>query len=279
MREVAIIGAGEIGGAAAHVLAKRGVARSIRIVDTAGSIAEGKALDIAQAAPLEGFATRLSGSNDVATAAGAEVIVFADAVNAELTGEEAAQFIARLVRMAPRAIIVCAAPQHRDAIDRAVRELGLDRRRLIGSAPEAFVSGARALCALALNGSPREVSLSVVGNPPAQTVALWESASYGGVAVTALLDEPARRRLAARIAASWPPAAYALACAAAAAIESIAGRSRRTVTCFVGPDTTAGTRTRTTALPVRLGPSGVVDVMMPAMSAAERIALEGALTL
>ena len=71
MHEVAIIGAGELGGACAHILARQNFVASIRLVDDRGSIAIGKALDITQAGPIEAFATRLTGTNDVASAAGA----------------------------------------------------------------------------------------------------------------------------------------------------------------------------------------------------------------
>ena len=280
MREVAIIGAGDIGGATAHLLARRDLARSIRLVDEAGSVAAGKALDIAQAAPIEGFATRLSAASDVSTAAGASVIVVADrVVGGEWRGDEGAQLAKRLAQMAPSAILLFAGAAQREVVDRAVRELHVDRRRILGSAPEALASGARALIALAADHSPRDVALSLVGNPPDHTVIIWERATIGGVALTSRLTEPARRQLSARIAASWPPGPYALAAAATAAIEVIARRTRRTLTCFVGPDTSAGTGRRAAALPVRLGASGIVDVEMPELSVAERVALDGAMNL
>jgi malate dehydrogenase len=280
MREVAILGAGELGGATAHVLARSNVARTVRLVDERGTIAAGKALDIAQAAPIEGVATQMIGTTDIASAAGASVIVIADRVAAgEWRGEEGAQFLRRLAQMAPRAVLLCAGVDARDMIDRAVRELRVSRTRTIGTAPEAFASAARALCALATNGSPKEVALSVVGNPPEQTVVLWEHATLAGIALTSLLAEPDRRRLAGRIAASWPPGPYALATAAVAAVETIAGRSRRSLTCFVGPDTTMGARTRTAALPVRLDAAGIERFVLPELSAAERVALEGAMSL
>src|SRR5256885_12390885 len=78
MREVAIIGAGELGGALAHVLASRGAVRTLRLVDDKARVAEGKALDIAQAGPVQGFATEITGSGDVAAAGGGPVIVVAD---------------------------------------------------------------------------------------------------------------------------------------------------------------------------------------------------------
>jgi len=280
VREVAIIGAGDLGGALAHMLARCDVVRTIRLIDEKGSIASGKALDIAQAAPVEGFATQVTGAADAATAAGASVIVVADnAAGGEQQGDEAALFARRLATMAPRAVQLWAGATHGGVIDRATRELHLDRRKILASAPEAFTAGARALCALAANASPRDVALSIVGSPPADSVVIWEHATIGGVALTSRLDEPTRRRVAARIAASWPPGPYALAAAAVRAIEAIVGRTRSTVTCFVGPDATAGTRTKTVALPVRLGAGGVVDVVMPELSVAERVALERAMML
>jgi malate dehydrogenase len=278
MQEVAIVGAGELGGALAHVLARRDAARTIRLIDEKGRVAEGKALDIAQAGPVEGFAAQLSGSTDWATAAGADVIVIADRFGAgEWSGEDGLQLLRQLSRSTQTAVLLCAGASQRELIDRGVRELHVSRSRLIGSAPEALAGGARAIVALAANGSPRDVSLSVLGIPPAHTVIPWEDATFGGFALTRLVDEPSRRRIAARIAALWPPGPYALATAAALVVDALAGRTRRIASCFVAPDTSAGLRSRTAAMPVRLGPAGIVEVVTPSLSVVERVALENAI--
>ena len=78
MREVAIVGAGELGGLIAHALARRNAAGLVRLIDDAGRVAEGKALDISQAAPVEGFTAIVVGSTDLSTAAGADIVVIAD---------------------------------------------------------------------------------------------------------------------------------------------------------------------------------------------------------
>src|SRR3954447_7025328 len=280
MQEVAILGAGELGGALAHVLARRDTARTIRLIDDKGRVAEGKALDIAQAAPVEGFATQLSGSTDWATGAGARVIVVADRFGrGEWSGEEGLQLVGQLARSAPAAVILCAGAAQRELIDRGVRELRIGRTRLFGSAPEALAGGARALVALAANGSPRDVSLSVLGVPPSQTVVPWQDATLAGFALTRLVDEPSRRRIAARVAALWPPGPYALATAAALAIEAIGGRTRRIVSCFVGPDTSAGVHSRAAAMPVRLGPAGILDVVLPTLFGVDGVGRENAFQL
>jgi hypothetical protein len=62
----------------------------------------------------------------------------------------------------------------------------------------------------------------------------------------------------------------------------MAGRSRRIASCFVAPDESApgsSVHTRTAALPVRLGSAGIVDVIVPTLSAGERVALDNAMAL
>lgn len=280
MQQVAIIGAGELGGAVAHVLARRNLVRSVVLIDETGRVAAGTALDITQAAPVEGFATELSGATDVAAAAGAAIVILADGVGGgEWQGESGLLLLKRIAQMAPRAVILCAGATQRELVDRGVRELHLNRSRLIGSAPEALVGGARALVALAVNGSPRDVAVSVLGVPPAHTVIPWEDATIAGFSITRQLDEPTRRRLGARVAALWPPGPYALASAATLVVEVMAGRTRRIASCFVAPDVSAGVRTRTAAVPVRLSASGVVEVVLPPLSAIDRVALDNAIQL
>ena len=280
MRDVAIIGAGELGGLLAHALARRSVAGAIHLIDEAGRVAEGKALDITQAAPIEGFATSVSGSTDTSAAAGADVIVLADRVGgSEWQGDDALLLLKRLQRMASHAVIVCAGAGQREAIERGVRELRMPRTRIVGSAPEALVSAARAMVALEIDASPRDVALAVVGVPPKQNVIVWEDATVSGLALTRTLSEPVRARLTARINALWPVGPYALASAAAKVIGGMLGNSRGLTTCFVAPDDSAGRRTRTAALPVRLGPSGITEVVWPSLSVAERVALDTAMLL
>src|SRR5258706_347635 len=169
MLEVAIIGAGEIGGLLAHLLGRRGRAGSVPLLDDDGRVARGHALDIAQAAAL-------------------------------------------------------------------------------------------------------------VGVPPDRIVIGWEDGSVAGWAMTRVISEPVRRRLTEKISLLWPPGPFALASAASKVIEAAAGHSANATTCFVAPDESSGLRTRTAALPVKLGPSGV-EVVLPPLGVAERVALDNAMLL
>jgi malate dehydrogenase len=280
MQEVAIVGAGGLGGAVAHALAQCDAVRAITLIDDVAGAAAGKALDIAQAAPVDGFTTRIRGTADLSAVAGTAVVVIADRFGKEeWQSEDGLMLLKRMKQLASTAVILCAGAAQRELVDRGVCELEMARHRLFGSAPEALAGGARALVALSLNASPRDVALAVLGVPPSQVVIPWNDATVAGFEISRVLDEPTRRRLGARVAALWPPGPQALAAAAVSAIASMAGKSRRLASCFIAPDTSTGLRTRTAAMPARLGPAGIVDILVPSLSVAEQVALDNAMGL
>jgi malate dehydrogenase len=69
-KKIALIGAGMIGGTLAHLAAIREMG-DIVLVDVAEEFPQGKALDLAQAGPVEGYDVKLTGTNDYADIAGA----------------------------------------------------------------------------------------------------------------------------------------------------------------------------------------------------------------
>ena len=258
--DVAIIGAGELGGALAHVLARRDVARTIRLIDDAGRVAAGKALDIMQAAPIEGFATRCRGlDRRRRRPAGAAIVVIADrAGGGEWQGEDGLAAAEAAGADRRRARSSCA-PARRSASSssaasassRFARDAAVRHRRR-----KRWPAAVRAIVALEANGSPRDVALTVLGVPPSQIVD-----PVGGCDDRRLRADPAARRAgapAARGAGRGAVAAgpYALAAAAAKAIDG----DRRAL----APDRQLLRRARRrraarargpAALPVRLGPA------------------------
>ena len=73
-KKIALIGAGNIGGTLAHLAALKGLG-DIVLFDVAEGIPQGKALDLSQCGPVEGFDAAITGSNDYADIAGADVII------------------------------------------------------------------------------------------------------------------------------------------------------------------------------------------------------------
>ena len=73
-KKIALIGAGMIGGTLAHLAAKKEMG-DIVLFDIAEGVPQGKALDLAQCGPIEGFDANIKGSTDYADIAGADVVI------------------------------------------------------------------------------------------------------------------------------------------------------------------------------------------------------------
>ncbi len=73
-KKITLIGAGQIGGTLAHLIALKGLA-NIVLFDVAEGIAKGKALDIAQSSPVEGFNVSLKGTNNYKDTENSDVII------------------------------------------------------------------------------------------------------------------------------------------------------------------------------------------------------------
>jgi len=73
-KKIALIGAGNIGGTLAHLAAAKGLG-DVVLFDVVDGVPQGKALDLSQCGPIEGFDAKITGSNDYADIAGADVII------------------------------------------------------------------------------------------------------------------------------------------------------------------------------------------------------------
>ncbi len=277
MSTVAIIGAGEIGGACAHALAAGDRVRRIILVDDAA--AAGKALDIQQSGPVQQFGTALEGTSDLTAAIAADVCIVADRMShgsEEWSGEAGLGLLRRLAPLASRAVLVCAGPGAGRLMEQAVVELGVPRTRLLGSAPTAFAAAAAAVIAPEAGCSAAEVSVLAVGAAGRLTLP-WSQAAIAGSPAADVLSAAALARVEARISRLWPPGPGTLGVAAARMAEAILQQGRRTLSAFVVLDGELGVRRRSAALPVRVGPTGLGEVRVPKLDARERTALDSAL--
>jgi malate dehydrogenase len=279
MRTVAIIGAGDLGGAIAQALAARDRAGRLLIVDAAGSAAAGKALDIRQMGAIEGFQTPLDGTDDPSRITGCAVCIVADrfgAGSSEWQGDEGATMLARLAPYLGDAPLVLAGAAQTELLVAAVRDVRIPRRRVIGSAPEALTSAVSGIVAVEAQCSPREVSLTVLG-APGRFVVPWSEASIGGYALDRVLSQVQLSRLEARTARLWPPGTYTLGMAAARVTEAILDSVRQTFSVLTMLDGEFEVRGRVGALPVLLASHGIAHVRVPTLNNRERVLLETSL--
>lgn len=280
MGTVVILGAGELGGAVAHALAVRDRARRVLLIDPAGTVAEGKALDIRQSAPVDGFHMVVEGTSDSTRAAGADVCVIADRFErgaGEWRGDDAFLMLTRLAPFIGSAPIVFAGASQAELLLRSARDAGIARGRLIGSATEALASALVAIVAVEARCSHGEVALTVLGAPGGGFVVPWGEASIGGYALDRVLTQVQLTRIQARLAHLWPPGPYALGAAAARTVEGVLHGSRGSYAVITPLGGEFGVRNRVGILPALLGPQGIVRTRVPSLSPREQVQLATAL--
>ena len=250
----------------------------MRLIDPEGRIAEGKALDILQSSPVEPFTTRVTAATTYPAAAGADVIVLADLVaGGEIAGEPGLALLRQLARMETTAPLLFAGGGQRELMTRAIEELHLPPRRLLGSAPLALESAVRAVTAALMDASPADLAIGVAGVPPRDAVIGWDAATAFNRPISEVLAPHHLSSLTSRIPALWPPQPYTLASAAARVAEALADGSRRRYTCFAAIDVAGAGRALIAAVPIEIVKGGIGRTLEPALSRHERTAFENGL--
>jgi len=280
MSTVCIIGAGDIGGAAAHALARGERVSRVLLIDAEGKVAAGKALDIQQSGAVDRFHVRLDGTDDVSRVAGCAAIIVADRAGrpaSEWQGEDGLAMLTRLAPYAGAAPIVFAGASQAELLTLAARESHIARERLAGSSPEALTAAVRAMVAMEARSSPSEVELTVLGAPPSGFVVPWSEASIGGYSLERVLSQVQLTRIEARAARLWPPGPFALGLAAARVSEAMVRHSRRAFSVLMVLGGEFGVRGRVGAIPVNLSPAGIASIRVPTLNTRERVRLETAL--
>jgi hypothetical protein len=267
MKTVAILGAGELGATLARVLLDREAARRVVLVDPDESRAQGKALDLRQAGPVERSDTLVEGRAGLKGAGTCDAIVVADPPELELEAtalrlEDYARGLAPLLGTSP---LVIARDAPGALVDAAV-SVGLPAARVAGSAPIAWSSALRRALALELGIAARDVAATAVGQPP-HLAAIGVSA--GGLDPESL-PAPALRRALERV-ASRRFGPVALASAAAVVLKALANDPPTLLPVSVSRG--AGPAL---AWPSRVGARGIVPAEDVRLDPRARVALENA---
>lgn len=277
---LAIAGAGNIAGALAQRAASRERFRDIRLIDETGTVAEGLALDIRQAGPVDGYDSRVTGHASLDSAAGASVVAIADRFGgAEWEGEAGLAMLARLLPMIGGAPLLFTGANQLWLMEAAHRELKVPAWRMAGSAPIALEGALRALAALAIDRAATGVQVHAYGRPPARIVIGWGAAVAEGSPLEQVLPAHQRLAIADRARWLWPPGPTALAAAAARVAEALAFGSRREFTCTTVGDGSVIPRGTAAAAPVQFARGRVLKVHRPALSAREQVEFDNATSL
>ncbi len=279
MTTVAVVGAGDIGGAAARALAALDCVDRVLVYDDDAKAAAGKALDIQQAGAIEGFHTTLVGTGSPSSLIGCAACVLADRFtdSREWAEDEGLAMLRALTPLLGVSPIIFAGARQTSLLALAADELRLDPRRLIGSAPEGFASATRSLVAMQGDCSPHEVQAAIYGRPPDGLVVAWTDATIGGQPLQTRLTQVQVAKLETLVPRLWPPGPYALGAAAAKMVAATVASSRQSHTILTVLAGEFGIRHGVGVVAAQLGSPGVVRTISPVLSAREQVQVVTAL--
>ena len=284
LEKVAVVGAGNVGATAAQRLAEKNLARTVVMIDVVEGVPQGKALDQWQSGPIEGFDTRVIGSNGYDEAAGAEVFVVTAGIARKpgMSRDDLVKTNAGIVRsvgeqigrVAPKAIVVVVSNPLDVMCYVAMKATRFPRERVIGMAGVLDTARYRMFLAEAMGISVDDIQAMVLGGHGDTMVPLVSYTTVSGIPVTQLLDQgklgaivDRTRNGGAEIVAHLKTgsAYYAPSAAAVQMVEAIALDRKRLLPCSAWLQGEFGLRDVFCGVPCLLGRGGlerIVDIRL-----------------
>jgi malate dehydrogenase len=292
LHKVAVVGAGHVGATAAQRLAEKNLARTVVLIDVLEGVPQGKALDQYQSGPIEGYDTRVVGSNGYDEAAGADVFVVTAGIARKpgMSRDDLVKTNAGIVRsvaeqirrVAPDSIVVVVSNPLDVMCHVAMQATGFPRERVLGMAGVLDTARYRAFLAEAMDVSVEDIQAMVLGGHGDTMVPLVSYTTVSGIPVTQLLD---RTRLDAIVDRARNGGAeivgllktgsayYAPSAAAVQMVEAIALDKRRILPCAAWLQGEYGLRDVFCGVPVKLGRGGLMEIVDIQLTDEERAAL------
>ena len=293
LEKVAVVGAGNVGATAAQRLAEKNLARQVVMIDVVEGVPQGKALDQWQSGPIEGFDTRIVGSQGYDEAQGAEVFVVTAGIARKpgMSRDDLVRTNAGIVRsvseevarVAPQAVMVIVSNPLDVMCYVAMRATGFPREHILGMAGVLDTARYRTFLAEALDLSVEDIQAMVLGGHGDTMVPLVSYTTVSGIPVTQLIDRAKldaivdrTRNGGAEIVAHLKTgsAYYAPSAAAVQMVEAIALDKKRLLPCSVWLQGEFGLRDVFCGVPCKLGRGGLEKIIEVELTDAERAQLE-----
>jgi len=287
--KITVVGAGHVGATTALRLAEKKLANEIVVIDILEGIPAGKALDLWESAPVEGFDCKVIGSsNDYALTKNSDIVVITaglarkpgmsrDDLQATNAGIVKA-VTENVVNHSPQCKIITVTNPLDVMTYVAMKVSGFEPNRVFGMAGVLDTARYRTFISMELNVSVRDISALVLGGHGDDMVPLPRLTTVGGIPLTELL---AKDRIDAIVDRAKNGGAeivkylkegsayYAPSAAVAEMVESVVRDAKRVLPCAAWLTGEYGLKDVYVGVPVKLGKNGVEQIYELKLSDAE----------
>ena len=291
-KKVTVIGAGNVGATAAQRLAEKELC-DVVLIDIIEGVPQGKALDLAEAAPIEKHDARLTGANNYDPSAGSDIVIITAGVPRKpgMSRDDLLKINAGIVRdvtqnvakLSPGAVLIIVSNPLDAMCHVALEASGFPKNRVIGMAGVLDSARFRTFIAMELDVSVENTHAFVLGGHGDTMVPLPRYSTVAGIPITELMPQERIDELVDRTANGGAEivsllktgsAYYAPASAAVEMAESILKDKKKILPCAVYLEGEYGINDLFIGVPVKLGSNGMEEIIQIALTAEEQAALD-----
>ena len=292
LNRITVVGAGNVGATTAQRLAEKELAHKVVLVDVIEGVPQGKGLDLWESAPIEGYDTRLIGTNDYEPSAGSDIVVITAGIARKpgMSRDDLLNTNAGIVRQvsehvkssSPNAIVIVVSNPLDVMSWVAMQTTGFPRERVIGMAGVLDTARYRSFLAEALEVSVRDIQAMVLGGHGDTMVPLLSYTSVSGIPITQLLDKAKLDSIIDRTRNGGAEivkylktgsAFYAPSAAVVQMCEAIAFDQKRILPCAAWLQGEYGQSGIFLGVPCKLGRAGLEKIFEVSLTDDERLAL------
>lgn len=289
--KVTVVGAGNVGATAAQRLAEKDLCDVI-LIDIVEGVPQGKALDLNEAAPIEKHDMKITGTNGYEASAGSDIVIITAGIprkpgmsRDDLISTNAGimkTVTEQVVKLSPDAILIIVSNPLDAMCQVAYEASGFPKNRVVGMAGVLDSARFRTFISMELNVSVENTHAFVLGGHGDTMVPLPRYSTVAGIPITELIPaerieaivDRTRNGGAEVVGLLGTSAYYAPASAAVEMAESILKDKKKILPCAAYLQGEYGIHDLFIGVPVKLGSSGVEEIIEITLSDEEKAALQ-----
>src|SRR5438876_1994727 len=290
-RKVTVVGAGNVGATCGQRIVEQQLA-DVVLIDIVEGVPQGKALDLMESGPIEGYDFRLTGTNNYKDTANSDIVVITAGIPRKpgmsrddllRTNYEIVKGVTeQVVKNSPNCIIVVVSNPLDAMVQTAFRVSGFPKERVIGMAGVLDSARFRTFIAMELNVSVENVHAFVLGGHGDTMVPLPRYSTVSGIPITELLPKETIDRLVQRtrdggaeiVSFLKTSAWYAPASAIVDMVDAILKDRKKILPCAAYLEGEYGIDGLYVGVPAKLGERGIEQVIEINLTLEERAALQ-----